>query len=144
MTGGFAAEHGFGPFEGAEGSPASVGRIPSPTPFPVGDVNAYLLLPPARDGSLTLIDTGVRSQGAFAALSHAFKEYGRDLEAIDRILVTHAHPDHFGQAARLVEASGAQVYASAIEGERMETGFSLRSFFRERAGELFTQLGVPE
>ncbi|MEE9607121.1 MAG: MBL fold metallo-hydrolase [Myxococcota bacterium] len=98
-----------------------VGRIPSPTPFPVGDINTYLIFPENGSDALTLIDTGVKSAESFDALRAGFKEYGWSLEQLGRILVTHAHPDHFGQARRLRELSGAPVYASAIEAEHMKT-----------------------
>jgi hypothetical protein len=53
-----------------------VGRIPTPTPLGVGDINAYVLFPPdgppgeVREGGpgLTLIDTGVKTPEAFDAL----------------------------------------------------------------------------
>jgi glyoxylase-like metal-dependent hydrolase (beta-lactamase superfamily II) len=121
-----------------------VGRIPMPTPFPVGDVNAYLLLPSAPGDPVTLIDTGVKSPEAHEALRRGLKEYGVAIEQVARILVTHAHPDHYGQARRIVEASGATVYASPIEAARMRTGWSPRSHFREAAQGLFQRWGVPE
>jgi glyoxylase-like metal-dependent hydrolase (beta-lactamase superfamily II) len=121
-----------------------VGRIPSPTGFPVGDINSYLLLPPAGSRDLTLVDTGIKSPAAFDALRQGFKEYGFALEDVRRILITHAHPDHYGQAKRLVELSGATVYASEIEAERMKT-FWLPSAQRdERTIALFRGWGVPD
>lgn len=131
---GFVERHRFG----------RVGRIPTPTPFPVGDVHCYLILPPAGSGSLTLIDTGVKSPEAFEALHRGVKEHGFALEQLDRILVTHAHPDHFGQAHRLREISGAEILASALESERMN-GYFLPSANRSPAVVAwFRRWGVPE
>lgn len=121
-----------------------VGRIPTPTPFPVGDINAYLVFPPAGGQGLTLVDTGVHSPEAFDALRAGFKAFGYALEDVARILVTHAHPDHFGQARRLRELSGAPVLASAIEADRMRTGWSPRAHFRETALAHFRRWGTPE
>lgn len=130
----FVARHRFG----------RVGRIPTPTPFPVGDVNAYLVFPPEGGDELTLIDTGVRTEESFAAFCAAMKAFGWPLERIARILVTHAHPDHFGQAARLRELTGAPVYASAVEAERMRTGFSPRAQRDPRTLACFRAWGVPD
>ncbi len=131
---GYVADHRFG----------RVGRIPTPTPFSVGDINSYLLLPSEPGRGVTLIDTGVRTPEAFEAMARGLKEYGYGFDQIEQILVTHAHPDHFGQARRLVELSGARVYASEIEGARMEAGWSPRAWFRGVAQDWFRRFGTPE
>jgi len=130
---GYADQHRFG----------RVMRIPTPTPFPVGDINSYVIEDSTRRGELTLIDTGVKSTAAFEALRKAFKEYGYSLEQVRRILVTHAHMDHYGQALRLREISGATVYASELEGERMKTHWSPSAQRDERILAAFERWGVP-
>lgn len=62
---------------------------------------------------LTLIDASV--EGAEGAIGRELARRGYTLKAIRRILITHAHPDHIGALAALVEASGATVYAHALE-----------------------------
>jgi glyoxylase-like metal-dependent hydrolase (beta-lactamase superfamily II) len=131
----FAERNGFG----------RVGRIPTPTPLGVGDINSYLLFPPSFDGGagITLIDTGVKTDEAFQALRQGFKEFGVSLEQIDRILVTHAHMDHFGQALRLRQLSGARVWASRGEAALMRTHFSPSGDRRAVVREYFRRWGVP-
>jgi glyoxylase-like metal-dependent hydrolase (beta-lactamase superfamily II) len=131
---GFAQRNRFG----------RVGRIPTPTPLPVGDVNAYLLFPPPGAEGLTLIDTGVKTPESFEALRHAFKEFGVALEQVERILVTHAHLDHFGQARRIREISGARVYASPSEAALMRTHFLPSGQRSERMRAAFRRWGVPD
>ncbi len=79
-------------------------RLEIPTPFQVGPVNAYV-------AGRTLVDPGPDSETSWAALLEALE--ARDLAPADveRVLVTHPHPDHFGLAARLRE-DGAEVVAS--------------------------------
>jgi glyoxylase-like metal-dependent hydrolase (beta-lactamase superfamily II) len=110
----------------------------------VGDINSYLVFPPAGSESLTLIDTGVKSPESDEALRRGFKEYGLSLEQVDRILITHAHPDHFGQAKRIRDVSGATLYASAIESERMKTHWMPSA--RRDGGVVawFRRWGVPD
>ena len=121
-----------------------VGRIPTPTPFPVGDINAYLLFPPAGSDGLTLIDIGVKSDEAFEALRRGFKAFGMALEQVERILVTHGHMDHYGQARRIAEISGARIFASEPEAELMRVSFSPSASRNPRMRREFLRWGVPE
>ncbi|MFQ5699279.1 MAG: MBL fold metallo-hydrolase [Myxococcota bacterium] len=92
--------HGFG----------RVARIPTPTGFSVGDINSYLVLPPPGSDALVLIDTGVRSEEAWSALSKGMAEFGFGVEEVTLLLLTHAHPDHCGQAARIRERAGCPIW----------------------------------
>ena len=134
---GYAERHRFG----------RVLRIPTPTPewTGLGAINSYVVLPPegSRHG-VTLIDTGMRMNESFDALRRGFKEFGIALEQIERILVTHAHGDHFGQARRLKELSGAQVFASAGEAERMRTAFSPAAMRSGHGAVWMRRFGMPE
>jgi len=76
-----------------------------PTPFPVGPVNVYLL----EGEPLTLVDAGPLTDEAFETLKAGLKELGYSLKDIEQLIITHAHHDHFGQAGRIVEESGAPV-----------------------------------
>jgi len=132
-TGSFAARHRFG----------RVARIPTPTPLGVGDINSYLLFPAADERPLTLVDTGVKTAESFAALCSGLKELGADIEDIERILITHAHMDHFGQARRIRDLSGARVYASTSEAELMRFHSSPSGDRRESVLRSFERWGVP-
>ena len=85
-------------------------RIPTATPFGVGDINSYVILPEAGSDQLVLIDTGVGTEDAWQGLSAGLAEYGYGIEDITLLLLTHAHTDHFGQASRIREASGCEVW----------------------------------
>jgi glyoxylase-like metal-dependent hydrolase (beta-lactamase superfamily II) len=130
----FAARHRFG----------RVARIPTPTPLGVGDINSYLLLPPdGTAGRVTLIDTGVKTPAAFDAMQSGLAAHGLAFGDIERILITHAHMDHFGQAARIRELSGARAFASEREAELMRTHFSPSGDRRDFVMRSFARWGVP-
>ncbi|MBM4385100.1 MAG: MBL fold metallo-hydrolase [Deltaproteobacteria bacterium] len=122
-------------------------RIPTPTPewTGLGAINSYVVLPPegSRRG-VTLIDTGMRMDASFEAMRRGFKEFGLALESIERILVTHAHGDHFGQAKRLRDLTGAQVFASAGEAERMRTGSSPAAMRGGNGAHWMRRFGMPD
>lgn len=104
-------------------------RIPTPTGFAVGDVNTYAILPSGGAPGPVLVDTGVRSDEAWEALRAGLRRYGFDVADIQLVLLTHAHPDHFGQAARIRREAGCEVWVHEA-GER-----SLRRYTEELAGE---------
>jgi glyoxylase-like metal-dependent hydrolase (beta-lactamase superfamily II) len=136
-TRGYAGRHRFG----------RVLRVPTPTPdwTGLGAINSYVILPPEGSGrGVTLIDTGMRMNESFDALRRGFKEFGLSLEQIERILVTHAHGDHFGQAKRLKDLSGAQVFASAGEAERMRAGWTPASMRGGAGAAWMARFGMPE
>ncbi len=62
---------------------------------------------------LTLIDTGLEL--AADRILQQLHAAGRPPQAVKRILITHAHPDHVGGLPTLQAATGAQVIASAGE-----------------------------
>jgi glyoxylase-like metal-dependent hydrolase (beta-lactamase superfamily II) len=68
-------------------------RIHAPLPFPEPDhINCYVI---RVDHEHVLVDTGVRGSGR--AIEDALARF--DI-AIDRVLLTHGHPDHWGLARR--------------------------------------------
>ncbi|OUS09696.1 hypothetical protein A9Q90_02895 [Gammaproteobacteria bacterium 54_18_T64] len=85
-------------------------RIPTPTPFGVGDINSYVILPEPGSDELVLIDTGVGTDEAWQYLQLGLKEYDYAIEDITLLLLTHAHTDHFGQASRIREVSGCEIW----------------------------------
>jgi len=81
-------------------------QVQLPLPFPLRIVNCYLL----RDGDgWAVIDSGLNYPPGQAAWRAAFDALDIDARSIRRIILTHAHPDHFGMAGWLAEQSGAPV-----------------------------------
>ncbi len=116
-----------------------VHQIVLPTPWEVGPVQIYLV-----EGSpLTLIDTGVRMPASRAALEAAFDALGYGLDEIERVVLTHYHGDHLGQAQSLREA-GARLEVWSHE----DDAFLCENFSAERdeniegTAALFRDFGV--
>jgi ribonuclease/clavin/mitogillin len=70
------------------------------------------------DRRLTLVDTGLAD--SFNLLRAAFTESGIDLGRVERIVLTHCHPDHVGNAAELKAATQATVLAHPLERVNLE------------------------
>jgi len=89
--------------------------------LPISIVNAYLLVEP--DG-LTLIDAGM--PGNDKRILKYVAGLGRSPRDLKRILITHSDGDHAGSVAALKAATGARVYASAIEARAIASGAASR------------------
>jgi len=84
----------------------------------IGLLVVNVVLVEGADG-WTLIDAG--TVGTLPMLRAGLRRRGVDLSDLKRILITHAHPDHVGGLAALVAASGAEVWAGAVERTWVET-----------------------
>jgi len=115
-------------------------QIVLPTPWDVGPVQVYLI----EGDPLTLVDTGVRTEASRAALAAALEALGYGLEDVRRVLLTHYHGDHLGQAESLRRtAPELEVWAHEAEAELCE-GFSAeRDENIEGTDRLFRDFGVP-
>ena len=111
-----------------------VHRITMPTPYAIGPVNAYLL----KGDPLTLIDAGFNMPQGQNALLLALASADVFPEAIQQILITHAHPDHYGLVHVIQERSHATVYFPQREIRRVRD----RQMFME-VGRLLLEAGMP-
>lgn len=119
----------------------SVHQLILPTPWEVGPVQVYLV----EGDPLTLIDTGVRSPSSRAALEAGLAELGRRLADVRRIVLTHYHGDHLGQAQTVRAAGpGVEVFAHRAERTMIENFSAERDENIEATNELFAEFGVPD
>ena len=105
-----------------------------PTPYAVGPVNAYLI----HAEPLTLVDTGINTPDGESALRTGLVDAGVALEDVERVLVTHAHPDHFGLVHLFQEIGRAEVFCPAKEMPRIRS----RQIFFD-IGRLLMEAGMP-
>jgi glyoxylase-like metal-dependent hydrolase (beta-lactamase superfamily II) len=85
-----------------------VRRVTFALPLGIDHVHCYLL--PGSDGVWTVVDTGLGVPSARSQWASVLA--GLD-GPVERIVVTHFHPDHVGAAADLAELTGATVYQGA-------------------------------
>jgi glyoxylase-like metal-dependent hydrolase (beta-lactamase superfamily II) len=114
--------------------PDGVSRVSLPTPFPVGHVNCYLL----ADPPVTVIDPGTLQPGSLDELGTLLSSNGLGFGDVEQIVVTHAHPDHFGAAAVVAARSGAEIVCAVPEIARL-----LGPTDAQSGRELLVGLGVP-
>lgn len=104
-----------------------------------GKNNAYLLT-----GSETiLVDTGIATSETENQLREGVAEHGIGFEEIDRVFLTHWHPDHAGLAGRIQRESGATVYAHEADAPIIRQKETALAEMRTRQEELFKKWGMP-
>ena len=98
-------------------------RLVLPLPWPGLDrVNAYALR--GTDG-ISLVDCGARDPAvddnrSLEQLDAALGAAGFGLSDVRRLIVTHPHPDHFGLAGHLVDATGCEVWMHSACREELD------------------------
>jgi glyoxylase-like metal-dependent hydrolase (beta-lactamase superfamily II) len=80
-------------------------------------VNFYLV---EQGGRCTLVDAAL--PGYYDGLVEALRANGKSLDAIDAVVLTHAHGDHIGLAERVRTEAGAPVHVHADDAEMARTG----------------------
>jgi glyoxylase-like metal-dependent hydrolase (beta-lactamase superfamily II) len=85
---------------------APVLHIGIPNPMFEGELNMYVI---AGD-PLTLVDTGIGTPEALAALEAGLASHGLSIDGVRQVMLTHKHADHIGLARDVQERSGAKVY----------------------------------
>lgn len=82
-----------------------------PLPFSLAWINLWLI----DDGdSWTIVDTGMPLEETKAAWRKIFEEK-LDGRPVGRVIVTHMHPDHVGNAGWLHRKTGAELWMSRLE-----------------------------
>jgi glyoxylase-like metal-dependent hydrolase (beta-lactamase superfamily II) len=120
-------------------------RIPVPIPFVQagGPVNVYLI--EEEDGGIALFDSGLGSAEARAALAEGFRRLGRSPADLRRIVLSHGHVDHYGNAQNLVEAAGrpVPVHAHAADVGKVAAHGQRWRDKMAHYGAYLVRLGVP-
>lgn len=92
---------------------------------------------------VVLIDAGWDSDEAWEALTAGLRRIGGSIGDVSAVLVTHMHRDHYGQAGRIRDASGALVAMHPADTEQV-AGNANSDARVARACRLLARCGVPD
>lgn len=113
-------------------------RVTFAMPLGIDHVHCYLL--PASGGGWTLVDTGLGLPDARERWARTLDELG---EPVERIVITHFHPDHLGAAADVAALTGAPVHQGSDDYDQcLRTWGELRD--EELMPEYLRVHGAPE
>lgn len=116
-------------------------RVQIPLPFALRIVNCYVIR--ARDG-WTIVDTGINTPAGREAWRQAFAHLDLHPNQIQRIILTHTHPDHFGLAGwlqSLADAAPPPLYLAEEEQRQFDLFKSLTSIASFETW--LTEAGMP-
>jgi glyoxylase-like metal-dependent hydrolase (beta-lactamase superfamily II) len=83
-------------------------RLRLPLPWPgVPHCNAWAI---AAGSGIVLVDTGMHQPGSMAQLERALEQVRLRVEHVQLLVCTHAHSDHWGQAAPICERAGCELW----------------------------------
>ncbi|HVV93615.1 MAG TPA: MBL fold metallo-hydrolase [Hyphomicrobiales bacterium] len=111
-----------------------------PVPGPLGHVNVYVL---DDEAGWTIVDTGVPND-ATRGRWQALLEGALAGRPVARILCTHGHPDHVGQAAWLHQATGATVMMTRRELDLARDPFGRILPQAEEVAAFYRRVGLEE
>ncbi|MFB6465908.1 MBL fold metallo-hydrolase [Cytobacillus sp. Hz8] len=113
-----------------------IAKITLPTPFPVGDVNVYVV----KGERLTLVDAGVKTEAAWNVFTSELKELGLSPRDFEQVVLTHHHPDHIGFLEYL--SPEMEVYGHPINQRWLLRSEPFLSEHQHFFYQLFTEFGI--
>ncbi len=124
---------------------ADIFQVRLPLPFALDHVNCYLL---RGDAGWTILDTGLNISAARELWQAVFVGLGIAPADIERIVLTHTHPDHYGLAGWLqqlcrAEGEAPPVYMSSREAELARQVWGDIAAQVERMAAYFAWCGLP-
>jgi glyoxylase-like metal-dependent hydrolase (beta-lactamase superfamily II) len=116
-------------------------RLRLPLPWPgVPHCNAWAV---AAAGGFVLFDTGMHEPDSLAHLERALQMCNLRLEDARLVVCTHAHSDHCGQAAAIVQRAGCELWMHPSHEHMTRMAEDPQAAFARRI-EIARQSGVPE
>ena len=112
-------------------------------PLPNNSLRYVLVYVFETDQGPYLIDAGWNTDDAFGALSAGMKEVGSDIADVQGVMVTHIHPDHYGLAGRIREASGAWISLHPADAELIHDRYDEPDDLLDRVAAALRRMGAP-
>lgn len=115
--------------------------VPVPIPDnPLGYVFVYVF---ETDSGPYIVDAGWNTEESWEALRAGLVVAGTDIGSVQGVLVTHIHPDHYGLAGRVREASGAWVALHPADAALVRDRYDEPAALVVRMAEGLSAMGAP-
>jgi glyoxylase-like metal-dependent hydrolase (beta-lactamase superfamily II) len=114
-----------------------------PVPIPNNPLRYVLVYAFETDRGLYLVDAGWNTDDAYDTLVAGLGHAGYEIGDVEGVLVTHIHPDHYGLAGRIREASGAWVALHPADAGLIEARYDEPDDLIERMAAMLRRDGAP-
>jgi glyoxylase-like metal-dependent hydrolase (beta-lactamase superfamily II) len=114
-----------------------------PVPIPNNPLRYVLVYAFETDRGPYLVDAGWNTDDAYATLVSGLGQAGFAIGDVQGVLVTHIHPDHYGLAGRIREASGAWVGLHPADAALIEDRYEEPEDLIEKIGAMLRRDGAP-
>src|SRR5438552_5837540 len=115
-----------------------------PVPIPSNSLRYVFVYVFETDRGPFIVDTGWNTDEAFEALSDGLSQVGTEVGQVQGVLVTHIHPDHYGLAGRVREASGAWVALHPADAALVHDRYEEPDDLLDRVATMLRRVGAPE
>ncbi|OYD07228.1 MBL fold metallo-hydrolase [Paludifilum halophilum] len=115
-------------------------EVSLPLPFPLKIIKAYLI---KGSKGYTVVDTGLHVQDDLDEWDRVSVETGFSWDEVEKIVLTHYHPDHFGLGGTLQRRTGSPVYISRTDFEQARLFFRSDSDQPDVMARFYSEHGLP-
>ena len=115
-----------------------------PVPIPDNPLRYVLVYALELDGGgVAIVDAGWDTDEAWGALTSGLTAAGGSIADVRAVLVTHIHPDHYGLAGRVREASGAWIGLHPDDAVMLESRYGDTDALLDAMFRFLADSGVP-
>ena len=116
-----------------------------PVPIPDNPLRYVLVYAMELDGGgVAIVDAGWDTDEAGASLTDGLTAAGGSIADVRAVLVTHIHPDHYGLAGRVREASGAWIGLHPHDAVMLESRYGDTDALLDAMFHFLSDSGVPD
>ena len=116
-----------------------------PVPIPDNPLRYVLVYALELDGGgVAIVDAGWDTDEAWGALTSGLATAGGSITDVRAVLVTHIHPDHYGLAGRVREASGAWIGLHPDDAVMLDSRYGDTDALLDAMFHFLADSGVPE
>ncbi|TML38480.1 MAG: MBL fold metallo-hydrolase [Actinobacteria bacterium] len=114
-----------------------------PVPIPNNPLRYVFVYAFETERGPYIVDAGWNTDDAYATLCSGLAQAGFDIATVQGVLVTHIHPDHYGLAGRVREASGAWVGLHSADAALIHDRYEVPEELIVRVGTMLRRVGAP-
>jgi glyoxylase-like metal-dependent hydrolase (beta-lactamase superfamily II) len=115
-----------------------------PVPLPNHSLRYTIVYAFELTSGLAIVDAGWDTPVAWDALNAGLAAAGGSMADVRTVLITHVHPDHYGLAGRVRDASGAAIAMHKLEAGALPTRFGGIERLVEAGADWLRQAGAGE